>query len=446
MSERNNFVLARVFGNIIWPGYRDFLATAHALPVEELRVHPKNAALDAALRDLLDETTVEKVKIYAPDGLTVYSTDPSQIGVEYGDNPRFLAAKAGGTASLLEYRKLFGSFDGPIENRWILSSYVPVRSGGVESPLEGVAELYRDVTEQYLSIERENALDLAMLATAFISIFVTLLAIVWRTERSLLEHHRRETALATAVARVEATAKEKSTFLANMNHQLRTPLNAILGFAHMIAEERVGPIGNSRYKEYAGDIASAGDQLLGMINDVLLLVRVDAGLVKPEIAPIDLSVLAMSVVEAKKSAATAAEVKLTIELAAGLPPIESDDALIRQVFLRLIDNAIKFTPRGGEVNVGFIYGEADNRVSAYVADTGIGMRPEDIPAALAPFGVVDGALSRPSETGVGLGLSLAGRLAETAGATLSIRSEIGAGTRVTVSFVRPTQNARRAAA
>jgi signal transduction histidine kinase len=237
----------------------------------------------------------------------------------------------------------------------------------------------------------------------------------------------------SARAEAETASRSKSTFIAGMNHELRTPLNAILGFAQVIHEQRFGPGSLDRYSEYASHIISSGEHLLSLINDLLDMAKIEAGKLELETQPIDIrQLLSATLVMVRETAASSG---IAIRLEAPDEPIAlpGDPRRLKQCFLNLVSNAIKFTPEGGRVVVRITpHPEA---VEITVADTGIGVRPTDIAKIFEPFGQVDSPLAR-RHVGTGLGLPIARTLVELHGGDLSFSSVEGAGTTVTVSLPR----------
>jgi two-component system cell cycle sensor histidine kinase PleC len=239
----------------------------------------------------------------------------------------------------------------------------------------------------------------------------------------------REENFRRATAAAEAASAAKTRFLANMSHELRTPLNAIIGFSEIITGQIFGAVGNARYLEYANDILRSGRNLLSVFNSVLEISRSEDGKLSLASEPVDLrEVLADGAAEVVEQA-HAGQVTLNIaELPANLITF-GEESKLRQVFLNLMSNAVKFTDAGGRVDVT-AYQDGD-RVVAEIADTGIGMSEADIEVALTPFAQVDNRLERKYE-GTGLGLPLAKSLIELHGGVLEIQSARGAGTTVRV--------------
>jgi signal transduction histidine kinase len=230
----------------------------------------------------------------------------------------------------------------------------------------------------------------------------------------------------------EAANRAKSQFLATMSHELRTPLNAVIGFAEIIKNEMFGPVQNVRYRGYAGDIFDSGTHLLGLINEVLDMSKLESGQFELYEEDIDLAAAIEASMHFVEPQAERAKVKLFVSLHRDLPLVRVDNRRLRQILINLIANAVKFTPQGGRIRVsGF---RSDGGVAIEVSDTGIGMSAEEIPKAMEPFGQIDNKLSRKYE-GTGLGLPLAKHLIGLHGGTLSIESHVNIGT--TVRIVLP---------
>jgi signal transduction histidine kinase len=236
--------------------------------------------------------------------------------------------------------------------------------------------------------------------------------------------------LRLAKEQAEVASRTKSQFLANMSHELRTPLNAIIGFAEVIEREFFGPVGVAQYASYAADIHRSGQHLLSLINDILDLSKVEAG--RFEIVEQDFT-LAETIDEAKRLLeirAHKAGLSLSSEIDEDIGRVYADRKLISQALLNLLSNAVKFTPTGGHVRIS-ARRESDGDLLLSVADSGIGMAPEEIPRALEPFGQIDGTLARRYD-GTGLGLTITKAFIEMHGGMLSLDSEKGRGTTATI--------------
>jgi len=244
---------------------------------------------------------------------------------------------------------------------------------------------------------------------------------------------------ATLESRVEERTIElakanraKSMFLANMSHELRTPLNAIIGFGEMMHREVMGPIGVPTYKEYAQHIHDSGLHLLSLVEEMLDLAKVEAGKLQIDRMRIPPGVLLAESLVMLQMSAENAKVGLVVDGdPSAWPVLDGDPVKLKQVFVNLIGNAIKFTPVGGHVTVSGEVVDAALRVR--IQDTGIGMRAQDIPLVLQPFYRVNSVLDGKHQ-GAGLGLPFAKSVVELHGGTLGIESELGSGTTVTITL------------
>lgn len=250
-------------------------------------------------------------------------------------------------------------------------------------------------------------------------------------EATRLELEQTAANLTKALEAAAASSQAKSQFLATMSHELRTPLNAVIGFSDLIASQVFGPLGNPRYVDYAKSICDSGAHLLGLINDVLDISKLDAGRLQLEEREIALEGVAGDAVRMIAPQAEIASVRVEKQFESDLPRIKADERRVRQVILNLLSNAVKFTPKDGTVSVTVF--RQNGSLVVTVSDTGIGIAERDIPRALERFGQVDDSLGRKYE-GTGLGLPLSKCLMELHGGTLELTSELGAGTTVTITF------------
>jgi two-component system cell cycle sensor histidine kinase PleC len=223
----------------------------------------------------------------------------------------------------------------------------------------------------------------------------------------------------------EAANASKTAFLANMSHELRTPLNAILGFSEIIAEECFGPVGSERYRDYAGDIHSSGAHLLSLINDLLDVAKIEAG--RMDIAPHPLDAAHTLDVSLKLVGTKAREKDqaLVITLEPSAPPLYADERALKQILINLVNNAVKFTPNGGriEVTAGLA---RDGGFQITVRDNGPGIPCDKLDNIFSPFNQVDNRFDRQSG-GTGLGLALVRGLVELHGGRVWMESDYGKG-------------------
>ena len=328
---------------------------------------------------------------------------------------------------------LFGYDSSDIEGHLFTRLFAPESHRPAMDYLEGlatsgVASLLNDGRE-VIGQEREGGL---------IPLFMTVGRIADESEkfcavfRDITQWKRAEEELLESKRKAEQSSSAKSDFLAKISHEIRTPLNAIIGFADVMREERFGPIGNERYREYLKDIQTSGAHLISLINDLLDLSKIEAGKLELAFASVDLNDIARQCMAIMQSQANRERIIIRTSLMPDLPQVVADVRSIRQIVLNLLSNSIKYTPPGGQVIVSTQLAES-GEVLLRVRDTGVGMSEPEITAALEPFRQVP-ATGRSMGAGSGLGLPLTKALTEANQARFSIKSNANGGTLVEISF------------
>jgi PAS domain S-box-containing protein len=241
-----------------------------------------------------------------------------------------------------------------------------------------------------------------------------------------------EQELINARQQAEKASATKSEFLAKISHEIRTPLNAIIGFSEVMMDERFGPIGNERYREYLKDIHASGGHLLSLLNDLLDLSKIEAGKLDLSFESIDLNDVAQQAVAIIQPQASRERIIIRMSLPRALPPVNADARSVRQIILNLLSNSIKYTGAGGQVIVSTAVTD-NGDVALRIRDTGTGMTEQELETALEPFRQLAAARSAGAE-GAGLGLPLSKALAEANRARFNIKSAPNAGTLVEVVF------------
>ncbi len=251
--------------------------------------------------------------------------------------------------------------------------------------------------------------------------------------------------LASSVEQAETANRAKSAFLANMSHELRTPLNAIMGFSEVMKDQVLGPLNNPRYVGYAGDIHASGRYLLGIINDILDLSKIEAGKMSLDSAS-DFALA--NAVEASLAMVAPLAEKFGVRVIGGVTDgsvrLHAVDRMVRQILINILGNAIKFTPTGGDVRVRGM-ATADGGYALMISDSGIGMSQEEIGKAMTPFGQVENKMTA-THTGTGLGLPLAKAMLELHGGTMTVNSTPHIGTTITLHFPAVRVTCAKAAA
>jgi signal transduction histidine kinase len=230
-----------------------------------------------------------------------------------------------------------------------------------------------------------------------------------------------------------AAVARRLDFLAKVSHEVRTPLNSILGFTELMLEERLGAIGNPRYRGYVEDIHQSGLYALSLLNDLLDISKIDAGKIDLDFTAVELPELVEACVNSLQPLAKRERILLRTSLAPNLPAVIADRRRLKQILLNLLSNAIKFTNAGGQVIVSArVIDGGDLRLRVH--DTGVGMTVDEIAAAMQPFNQLDTAPRK--QAGTGLGLPVTKALVEANRARLVIASVRGAGTSADVIFAK----------
>ncbi|HWT98742.1 MAG TPA: HAMP domain-containing sensor histidine kinase [Terriglobales bacterium] len=466
-AEQSNVSVARLLANSLLNWDPDILARLGAYSPGDLPGKSEVADLAAHISALVRHAPIIKVKIYDLDGHTLFSTDHQEIGANEDDDDGVISAAKGIVASELVHANTIDAFEGQISDRDIISSYVPIRahagqaapvSGGASggqgasgqgkaANIIGVFEVYTDVTSFVAAINRFTVWLIAITVGGALVINLVLVLIVGRGDRLLQRQHERSLELARTAAQADERNKAKTEFLANMSHELRTPLNAIIGFSDLMLKQTFGPLGDVRYGGYVSDIHAAGGQLLGTVENILDLTKIELGRMELRSSDVRPADVVDEVFRSVAPLAAAHAVDIRSELPEDLPVLVTDPGKLRKCLVSLMSNAVKFSPSGGTVILSCCR-LGGGWCQFAVIDRGIGMSPEEIPIALSPFRQVDGSLARKFD-GAGLGLPLAKALSTLLGGRLEIESAAGSGTIVTIMLpvhpVSETLPARAAA-
>jgi len=316
------------------------------------------------------------------------------------------------------------------ETAAFISSYIPIiDSKNGDFHIDGVLEINTDITYQWNNIQ---ALEKKVFIT-FIILFVILCTIVVTNtnyaQRIIDKQYEINRTTEINMLRIKNESSAHTQFLANVSHELRTPLNAIIGFSELIIADKT----KVENLNYINDIYSAGKHLLAVINDILDLSKASADKLKVDIVDLDLNKLITASIRLIQPKADETKVKLIEKLPKDHIIIKADLKRLKQVFLNLLSNSVKFTNPDGSVTVQVEKDEIAGIVYIRVIDTGIGIEEKNIPKALSTFGQIDNSLGKKYE-GTGLGLPLTRKLVELMHGKFDLQSKIGIGTTVTLTF------------
>jgi len=270
---------------------------------------------------------------------------------------------------------------------------------------------------------------------------------VFAAARDVTELKRYEQTLHQKNVELESSSRMKSEFLANMSHELRTPLNAIIGFSEVLRDGLMGEL-TDKQRGSIGEIFSSGNHLLSLINDILDLSKVEAGTMRLDLEPVQVSLLFLNSLSIIREKAAARNIRLHMDAIADLGSFQVDARKVKQIAYNLLSNAVKFTNEGGEVTLragrvpraevgqlspsraGRTFPLAENGFDEFleisVTDSGIGISPEGLGHLFKPFSQLESGLARKYE-GTGLGLAMVKLLAELHGGVVAVESTVGEG-------------------
>jgi len=319
----------------------------------------------------------------------------------------------------------------------MLGSSLPIAVFATTAPLT-IA-----VAVSYLLVGSVQGYLLAGLALTALCYFGLLANRLYASNLAMLEARAETHALIGELEQAKAKSDEarrhaeaaniaKSRFLAQMSHELRTPLNAILGFSEVMKNELFGTHVVAAYRDYASDIHNSGVHLLGLINEILDLSRIEAGRYELNEEAVQLVQVAEECHHLLKLRAANRSIVIHDLFEPDMPRLWADERAARQICLNLLSNAIKFTPQGGEIWLKVGWTAADGQYLS-VKDNGPGIPEHEIPVVLDTFGQGTNAI-KSAEQGAGLGLPIVKSLIELHGGTFSLKSKLREGTEVIVTF------------
>ncbi len=453
MGERNNVALTVALANALRAEIDSVLAGSSVADASQRKqdLEQLNALVMRQTRGL----SVVKVKIYDTRGKTVYSSEAKQIGEDKSGNRGFQLALAGQAASELTHRDKFSAFEQQIANRDLLASYVPVRRAD-GAQVQAVFEIYDDITPLLAQVAVAERQIMGGVTLVLVVLYAVLFLLVRHADAILRRQHAsqalHESELQAARDELELRVSErtldleranraKSQFLANMSHEVRTPMNAVLGLSELLAASGL----SGEQLRHAQSIHSSAQSLLGVLNDILDVTRIEAGhldLIKRRFEPrqmlAQVRAMLLPLAEAKGLA-------LEAQVDAAVPAaVVGDEGRLRQILVNLVANAIKFTERG-RVDIGLRLDAAASgqiapaqasageiTLQMQVRDTGIGIAPDKLATLFERFVQIDDTDTR-RHGGTGLGLYIVRELAARMGGSATVQSLPGVGSSFDVS-------------
>jgi len=423
-EEDENSRLTTAFANSLWPQFALFLASTSGMSGDELRDRPEIGGLRYAVLAQMRGLPILKVKIYDLSGRTVFSTEAKQIGEDQSQNPGFLGARSGRVVSALTRRGEIYAFEGMVQDRHVLTSYVPIRKAGISGPVESVFELYRDMTDLIRTINRTQIKISIGVVLSFTVLYFALFLIVRYADR-LLKRQAIE---------IENASKLKADFAAMIAHDLRAPLTVVLSSAALLEDGAAGVI-NEEQKKWLTKMQSTIRDVVDLVSDFLDVSRLEAGridLVKEEL---DLEALIRNSIDEYRALTVGKQITLTARVGSRVPRIYGDRRRLDQVLGNLLSNAVKFSGQGGEIEVGVIL-QDNTAVRLWVKDGGKGIPAEEISQLFEKYRqTTSGRTAR--EKGTGLGLAICKMIVEAHGGKIWVESEAGKGS--TFFFSLPLQ-------
>jgi signal transduction histidine kinase len=405
MQEDANVNLTKILANDLWASdFGPFVRAMSGRTPAQIRSAAQIPELHRKVLALMRGSSAFKVKVYDLNGMTLYSTELTQIGEDKSANGGVVAARLGTITSEIVYRNRFSALEREVVDRNLVQSYIPAYEAG---RIAGVFEVYSDATPYVKSIGQQQWLLIGAVVGLLAALYGALFLIVNSAQTILRRQSRTRYA----------------EFLSAAAHELRTPLTAIYGFADLLKTRQYDP---AAVRDLAGTIHQEAARLVHLSNELLDLARIEARSAHAfvfehqPLAPL----LRRAAAE---FAVPGAARRVHLEIESGLPALRLDRVKIGQALTNVLSNAHKFSAPGSPITLQAF--REDDRVGIRVVDHGIGMSAEELGHLFERFWRSEKVQEIP---GSGLGLALTREIVENHGGRIEVRSAPGEGTRVTL--------------
>jgi signal transduction histidine kinase/CheY-like chemotaxis protein len=476
INESKHGELAKMLSYSLWPKFKSLVKSSSNLGPDELRNQPAIAELQKEVFELINDLSIFKIKIYNLDGLTIFSTKESEIGEDKSKNISYQNARSGKATTDIIRQDLFAASAKVIEDRDVISSYIPIRDSVSSSRIESVFQIYDDVSPLLEKINRSNTNLIFRISWILGALYASLFCIVRHAdgvirchnkkiqvareglekrvkvrtaelektnqllEEEIIVRKRSEEQLRITKEIAEEANRSKSDFVANISHELRTPVNGVIGMTNMLLETPLDGI----QKEYSQDIYTSARALRSTINDILDLSKIEAGELEIESISCNLRNILEKSIDIVASQAN----EKGIELGLRYPPelIETytgDPVKIGQIANNFLSNGIKFCDSGYViVSVEKIHTSViEDRIRISVKDSGVGIAKKNLDEIFEKFIQADSSTTR-KYGGTGLGLSVCKEISNLMGGNVGVKSQIGEGSTfwVELNLIRNESN------
>ncbi|MBN8828722.1 MAG: sensor histidine kinase [Sphingobacteriia bacterium] len=446
LTTTNNKTTKILYDKYLWAGFGDYLVKIYNQPISLLETDKYLILFRDYVKDFTKESPVVKLAVYTPLRQKLAENNSVAIKEEEGtllDNLTVNFMKSYNLTNDEMFRRAIAGIEvtkiistarvtnDSVNNELVLiRSLVPITKN---NQVQAVVEIYYDITKTWDFLSKLQIIVSLSILSIITIIFLVLIITSIRAQRIIDKQIEINLELEEAKKKAEEVSQHKSMFLANMSHELRTPLNSIIGFSDIIKNEGLGPIGDQKYKEYGNDINSAGTHLLSLINDILDFSKAEADRLQVEMIEVDVIKMIKQCLRIVLPKADEAHLSLVDNTADIHYILIADPKRLKQVFLNVLSNAIKFTPENGSITVSTEVDGDKRSITIKISDTGIGIAPKDIAKVMQPFIQVENSLSK-KHSGTGLGLPLTKKLVELMQGKFHIDSEPGLGTTVVMTF------------